>query len=202
KTVYALEGSIFNAGSAIDWLINNARLAVDVREINDFCDSTPDSNGVCFVPAFSGLGAPRWDAYARGVLCGLDLSATSRHIVRAVMEAIAYQTKDVFDAMEADTGLPITKLRVDGGVTKSNFVMQFQSDILNISVERPVNTELTALGASYLAGLAVGYYKDLNEIAALVKNDVSFLPAMASDKREKLYSNWLKAVERARAWVE
>lgn len=199
KISYALEGSVFNAGSAVEWLINRAKLAVDVREINDFCNSVSDNNGVYFVPAFSGLGAPRWDMNARGVLCGLDLSSTNRHIVRALMEAIAYQSKDVMDVMRADSGFGITKIRVDGGVSNSDFVMQFQADILQTPVERPSMTETTALGAAYLAGLGVGLFSGLNDITATDESKV-FVPQMAKSEADALCAKWQKAVKRAKDW--
>ena len=201
QAVYALEGSIFNAGAAVEWLLKEAGLASDVREINDLCDSTPDTQGVYMAPAFSGLGAPHWDMDARGVICGLSLSSNRKHIVRAVMESIAYQSKDVIGAMESETGLPMNKLRVDGGVSKSRFAMQFQSDILNIPVERPKVTETTALGAAYLAGLAVGFYNSLDEISGNRVIDAVYEPAMDNGVREEKYRMWLKTVERAKNWV-
>ncbi|MDR2648169.1 MAG: glycerol kinase GlpK [Clostridiales bacterium] len=202
QAVYAMEGSIFNAGAAVEWLIKEARLADDVKEINDICDSTPDTQGVYMMPAFSGLGAPYWDMDARGIICGLSLSSNRRHIVRAVMESIAFQSKDVIGVMESETGVPMNKLRVDGGVSQSRFVMQFQSDILNIPSERPKITETTALGAAYLAGLAVGFYKDLDDISRNHIIDAVYEPAMDGAVREEKYRMWLKAVERAKGWAD
>ncbi|MDR1558650.1 MAG: glycerol kinase GlpK [Clostridiales bacterium] len=201
QTVYAMEGSIFNAGAAVEWMMKEARLADDVNEINEICDDTPDTQGVYMTPAFSGLGAPFWDMDARGIICGLSLSSNRKHIVRAVMESIAFQSKAVIDAMEDETGLPMSRLRVDGGVSKSRFVMQFQSDILNIPVERPKVTETTALGAAYLAGLAVGFYKDLEDISRNHIMDEIYEPAMDGAVREERYRMWLKAVERAKDWA-
>ena len=201
QAVYALEGSIFNAGAAVEWLIKEAKLADSIREINDICDSVPDTQGVYMAPAFSGLGAPYWDMYARGVICGLSLSSNRGHIVRAVMESIAYQSKDVIGVMEDETGIPVNSLRVDGGVTNSNFVMQFQSDILSIPVERSKVTEITALGAAYLAGLAVNLYSGYEEILNNRVVGAVYEPTMNQAVMKEKYMMWLKAVERAKGWV-
>ena len=201
QAVYAMEGSVFNAGAAVEWMMKEAGLARDVGEINDICDNTPDTGGVYMAPAFSGLGAPHWDMDARGVICGLSLSSNRRHIIRAVMESIAFQSKDVIDAMERETGLPTGVLRVDGGVSKSRFVMQFQSDILNIPVERQRVTEITALGAAYLAGLAVNFYSGLDEISKNRAADTVYKPGMDKTERDEKYAMWLKAVERSRGWA-
>jgi glycerol kinase len=200
RVAYALEGSVFNAGSAVEWLINRAKLAVDVREVNDFCESAGGNNGVYFVPAFSGLGAPHWDMNARGTLCGLDLSSNSRHIVRAVMEAIAYQSKDVIDVMKAESGFDITRMRVDGGVSKSDFAMQFQADILQTPVERPAITETTALGAACLAGLGAGVFSGVDDIMAIDDEPTVFVPRMTKSEADALCDRWRRAVERAKGW--
>jgi glycerol kinase len=202
QTVYALEGSIFNAGAAIEWTINEARLAGDIGEINSICENTPDTDGAYMVPAFTGLGAPHWDMNARGVFCGMSLSTNRRHLVRAVMEAIAYECKDVIDVMESDAGVAMNRLRVDGGVSRSDFVMQLQADLLRIPVERPQSTETTALGAAYLAGLAVGFYRDIDEIRANRTAGAVFEPSMPPEAAAMKYAGWLKAVERAKGWVD
>lgn len=202
KATYALEGSVFNAGAAVEWLMKEARLADSVEEINAMCADTPDTDGAYFVPAFSGLGAPYWDSYARGTLCGLSLSTGKRHIVRAVMEAVAYQSRDVIDYMNETSGLSLPVLRVDGGVSKSDFVMQFQADLLQTPVERPRITETTALGAFYLAGLGAGMFTDPSELKRLRVIDRTFQPADTKEKADERYRIWQKAVARARSWVE
>jgi len=196
QTLYALEGSVFNAGAAIEWLIREMRLVVDVTEINAICNATPDTGGVVFVPAFSGLGAPYWDANARGLICGMDLGTNKNHIVRALMESIAYQSRDVIDCMDAEAGARVSRLRVDGGVSKSDFTMQFQADISGIPAERPSDTETTALGAAYLAGLAVGFWKDTDEIKQLRCVDRLFEPLMGAREAEVKYAEWKAAVKR------
>jgi glycerol kinase len=160
----------------------------------------PDNGGVFFVPAFVGLGAPYWDMYARGLIIGITRGTTREHIVRAVLESIAYQTRDVVEVMEKDSDIKVETLRVDGGAVVNNFLMQFQADILGIPVERPVVNETTALGAAYLAGLAVGYWKDQEEIASLWQLDRRFEPSMNSEERERLYSKWKEAVSRSLGW--
>lgn len=200
RTTYALEGSVFIAGAAISWLMKEMKLIDDVNELNEICKNTPDTGGVYFVPAFSGLGAPYWDMYARGCICGMTLGTNRSHIIRAVMEAIAFQSRDVINHMEAESGLHMTRLRVDGGVCKSDFGMQFQSDILNIAVERPANTETTALGAAYLAGLAVSYWSGTDDIVKQRQVDKVFEPVMAKVEADGRYRMWLKAVEKAMGW--
>ncbi len=202
SAAYAQEGSVFSAGSAIEWLINDLRLVADVVEINDICRNTTDCGGVYMVPAFTGLGAPYWDMYARGTITGMSLGTTRNHIVRAVVESIAYQTKDVLDYIDKDASCCVSGLRVDGGVSKSDFAMQFQADILGIPVIRQKRVETTALGAAYLAGLGVGMYKDLDEISKNSQLDKTYLPNMTVQKRNMLYNGWSKAVSHAMNWVD
>lgn len=191
---YALEGSIFVAGAAIQWLRDEMRIIRTAGESETMAMSVTDTKGVYFVPAFVGIGAPYWDMYARGTITGLTRGARAEHIVRAALEAIAYQTKDILDSMEMDSGISLEKLQVDGGASENNFLMQFQSDILNVNIERPENRETTAVGAAYLAGLAVGFYNDLNDIIEKRKIDLTFESFMEKEKREELYLGWKKAV--------
>ena len=202
KVNYALEGSIFVAGAAVQWLRDELRLFDNAAESEAMAMAVPDTNGVYLVPAFVGLGAPYWDMYARGTIVGLTRGANRNHIVRATLEAIAFQVRDIVQAMEDDSGIRLKALKVDGGVVANNFLMQFQSDILGVPVERPALTETTAMGAAFLAGLAVGFWKDKAEIAARCTVDRTFRPAMEADAREKKYKGWKKAVERSRAWIE
>ena len=164
--------------------------------------SVPDADGVYLVPAFVGLGAPYWDPYARGVIVGLTRGTSIGHIARAALESMAYQTRDVLDAMQRDAGLRLAQLKVDGGAARNDALLQFQADVMGVTVRRPVVAETTALGAAYLAGLAVGYWKDTADVARNWALDREFTPAMAVDRREALYAGWQKAVERARGWVE
>lgn len=198
KVSYALEGSVFVAGAAIKWLRDEMKLIDSAADTERIALSVPDSNGVYVVPAFTGLGAPYWDAYARGAVFGLTRGTNKAHFVRATVESLAYETSDVLAAMEMDAGLSITSLRVDGGASANNFLMQFQADIENAEIVRPVITETTALGAAYLAGLAVGYYDSLDEIKGYWKADRRFKPGITEDKREKLLAGWKDAVERTR----
>lgn len=202
RVQYALEGSIFIAGAAIQWLRDNLRVIYDARDSEYFASKVPDCQGVYVVPAFTGLGAPYWDMYARGAILGLTRGTTRNHIIRATLESIAYQTRDVLELMRSECGIDLSELRVDGGACANDFLMQFQADILGAPVERPQIVETTALGAAYLAGLAVGFWKDQESIAKRRKVDLRFLPAMEDDKREKLYTRWKKAVERVRGWEE
>ncbi|MGM0877298.1 MAG: glycerol kinase GlpK [Bacillota bacterium] len=195
KVEYALEGSIFVAGSAIQWLRDGLRMIDDAPASEGYASKVESTDGVYVVPAFVGLGTPYWDSDARGAIFGLTRGTTKEHFVRATLESLAYQTKDVLKAMEADSGIELKKLRVDGGAVKNNFLMNFQSDILNVSVERPVVNETTALGAAYLAGLAVGFWKNREEIAKQWKIEESFEPTMKDDERNTLYEGWKKAVE-------
>ncbi|PIC83298.1 glycerol kinase GlpK [Sporosarcina sp. P1] len=197
KVEYALEGSIFIAGSAIQWLRDGLRMFRNSSESEQYAKRVSSTDGVYVVPAFVGLGTPYWDSDVRGAVFGLTRGTTKEHFVRATLEALAYQTKDVVDAMESDSGISLKTLRVDGGAVKNNFLMQFQSDLLNVPVERPTINETTALGAAYLAGLAVGFWKDRSEIAAQWAIDRPFQPNMEDSEREKLYSGWQKAVKAA-----
>jgi glycerol kinase len=200
KVEYALEGSIFVAGSAIQWLRDGLRMLKDAQDSQRYAEKVKSADGVYVVPAFVGLGTPYWDSDVRGAVFGLTRGTSKEHFVRATLESLAYQTKDVLTAMEADSGIALKKLRVDGGVVKNEFLMQFQSDLLNVPVERPVINETTALGAAYLAGLAVGYWKDREEISKQWNKDNEFAPKMSEDDREKLYSGWKKAVKAAMAF--
>ena len=202
KVEYALEGSIFVAGAAVQWLRDELKLVNNAAESEGMAESVPDSNGVYVVPAFVGLGAPYWDMYARGTIVGLTRGANRNHIVRATLESIALQTKDVLRAMEDDSGITLKALKVDGGAVANNFLMQFQSDILGVPVDRPKVTETTAMGAAFLAGLAVGFWKDKAEIAAKWNVDRTFKPSMSAEVRDKKYKGWQKAVERSRQWEE
>jgi glycerol kinase len=202
ETLYALEGSVFITGAVVQWLRDGLKIIRTAPEIEELALSVPDNGGVYFVPAFVGLGAPHWDAYARGTIIGLTRGTTSAHIARAAVEGIAYQVADVLLAMRADSGIKLAELRVDGGACSNNHLMQFQADILGIPVVRPNNTETTASGSAYLAALAVGYYKTLDEIAAQWGIDRTFEPKMSADQREKLQADWTKALGRAKAWLQ
>lgn len=198
KVEYALEGSIFVAGSAIQWLRDGLNVLSDAPESEEYAKSVDSTDGVYMVPAFVGLGTPYWDSDARGAVFGLTRGTTRAHFIRATLESLAYQTKDVLNAMNEDSGIPLKKLRVDGGAVKNDFLMQFQSDILGTNVERPKVQETTALGAAYLAGLAVGFWKDKEEISKQWQVDQDFSPEMGNEEREDLYNGWKKAVEATR----
>jgi len=200
KVEYALEGSVFVAGAAVQWLRDQLRLIDSSADSEYFATKVEDNGGVYFVPAFTGLGAPHWDMYARGAIFGLTRGSKKEHIVRATLESIAYSTKDVLEAMEKDSDLSLRKLRADGGASENNFLMQFQADILGIEVERPLIVETTALGAAFLAGLAIGYWKDKEELKKIWKCEKCFQPNMSEKERETLYSGWKKAVERVKNW--
>ncbi len=200
ETTYALEGSVFVAGAAVQWLRDGLGLIANAAETESLVESLDDNGGVYFVPAFVGLGAPYWDADARGLLIGLTRGTTRAHLARAALEAMAYQTRDVLDAMQADASEPIRALRVDGGAAANNWMMQFQADLLDVSVQRPIVAETTALGAAYLAGLAVGVWSDLADIRRHWSLDREFKPAMAESARQGLHGRWQRAVERARKW--
>jgi len=202
KVEYALEGSIFVAGATIQWLRDELKLIHDAADSEYFAEKVEDNNGVYVVPAFTGLGAPYWDMYARGAIIGLTRGVNRNHIIRAALESIAYQTRDVIESMIEDSGINLTALKVDGGATANNFLMQFQSDILNVNIERPEITETTALGAAYLAGLAVGFWKSKGEIAQNWSISRKFKPEMNQEKRSTLYSGWKKAVDRSKSWAE
>jgi len=197
---YMLEGSVFIAGAAIQWLRDELKLIGHASETEAVADSIPDNGGVYVVPAFVGLGAPYWDQYARGTVVGLTRGSGRAQLVRATVESIAFQTRDVLEAMQADSGLSLQTLRVDGGAVRNNFLMQFQADILGVPVQRPIVTETTALGAAYLAGLAVGYWSSQEEIAGQWAVERTYEPKMTDTSRDSLYGQWKRAVERARHW--
>jgi glycerol kinase len=201
RTEYALEGSVFTGGAVVQWLRDGLGIIKRAPEIEALATSVPDNGGVYFVPAFNGLGAPHWDQYARGTLAGLTRGSTRAHIARAALEGIAYQVYDVLQAMHADAGIKLKELRVDGGACANNFLMQFQSDLLGVPVVRPKVQETTALGAAYLAGLAVGYWKDQATIARQWQQDRKFKPAMKPALRRDLLAGWNKALGRAKDWA-
>lgn len=202
KVSYALEGSVFIAGAAIQWLRDELRLVYDSPQSEYYANKIEDTDGVVVVPAFTGLGAPYWDMYARGGIFGLTRGTKREHLVRATLESLAYQSKDVIEAMQEDAKIPLAYLRVDGGASANNFLMQFQADMLNTEVHRPRTLETTSLGAAYLAGLAVGYWKDLDEISEDFSIDRTFKPQMSQEKRDKNYKYWKKAIERAMDWLD
>ena len=200
KVEYALEGSIFVAGSAIQWLRDGLRMFRNSSESEEYAKRVESTEGVYVVPAFVGLGTPYWDSDVRGAIFGLTRGTEKEHLIRATLESLAYQTKDVLDAMEADSGISLKTLRVDGGAVENDFLMQFQADLLNVPVERPLISETTALGAAYLAGLAVGFWTDRSEISAHWNLDRPFEPEMEQQQREDLYAGWQKAVKAAIAF--
>ena len=202
KVTYAIEGSAFNAGSVIKWLRDDLQLIPSARRCDELAESVPNANGVYFVPAFTGLGAPYWDMYARGTIVGLTRGANAAHICRSVLEAIAYQMTDLLEAMKQDSDIELSELRVDGGASVSDIMMQIQSDMIRTNVNRPKMVETTAIGAAYLAGLATGFWESTEEIAKIREVDKVFEPKMDIEKREKRYRGWLRAVERSRDWVE
>jgi len=200
-TAYALEGSVFIAGAAIQWLRDGLGIIQRSGDVEALAASVPDAGGVFFVPALSGLGAPYWDAHARGTIVGLTRGSTRAHIARAALESIAFQSAELIEAMAADSGTPLTELRVDGGASANNLLMQMQADILGTRVVRPRVTETTALGAAYLAGLACGFWKDEAEIASLWSRDRVFEPALSRDAAAARLAEWKRAVERSRGWA-
>ena len=202
KTQYALEGSVFIAGAVVQWLRDGLGIIKNSSDVEALANSVSDNGGVYLVPAFAGLGAPHWDQYARGTITGLTRGATAAHIARAALEAIAFQVNDILASMEADSKIKLKELRVDGGASANNFLMQFQSDLLDVPVVRPAVSETTALGAAYLAGLATGYWKDTTEISALWQEGRKFMPSMAPAERNKLRKEWDKALSRSKGWVE
>ena len=202
KVEYALEGSVFIAGAVIQWLRDEMKFFSDAADTEYFATKIEDNGGVYLVPAFVGLGSPYWDMYARGTIVGLTRGSNRNHIIRAALESIAYQSKDLIDAMKEDSGLDLTSLKVDGGAVANNFLMQFQSDILNIEVLRPEIIETTALGAAYLAGLATGFWKDKEEIIKKQKLNRKFLPNLSEELRSKYFKGWKKAVKKAENWEE
>jgi glycerol kinase len=202
RTEYALEGSIFIAGAVVQWLRDGLGIIASSGEVEPLAAQVPDNGGVYLVPAFAGLGAPHWDPYARGTIIGLTRGTTRAHIARAALEGIAYQVSDVLHAMESDAKIRLKELRVDGGACANNLLMQFQADLLGVPVVRPRVSETTALGAAYLAGLGVGFWKDQREIAAQWQADRRFVPTGTSAVRKKLVGGWTRALARARHWVE
>jgi glycerol kinase len=201
QVAYALEGSTFIAGAAIQWLRDGLGLIPSAGASECIASQVSDANGVYFVPAFVGLGAPYWDPYARGTIIGLTRGVARAHLVRAALEAIAYQTRDVLEAMQQDTSLHVPELRVDGGAAANNLLLQFQADILGYPLVRAKGTETTARGAAYLAGLAVGLWRDQADVEAHWQEDRRFMPTMSAERREHLYAGWRRAVERARGWA-
>jgi glycerol kinase len=199
--VYALEGSVAVTGSLVQWLRDNLRLIGSAADVETLAGSVDDNGDVYFVPAFSGLFAPHWRPDARGVITGLTRYANAGHIARAALESTAYQTRDVLDAMVIDSGVDLVELRVDGGMTSNDLLMQFQADILGVDVVRPRITETTALGAAYAAGLAVGVWEDLDQIRALWAEQVRWSPRMDAAERERLHGRWQAALQRSLDWV-
>lgn len=202
KTEYALEGSIFMGGASVQWLRDQMGFIKSSAQSEEMALSVPDTGGVYLVPAFTGLGAPYWDMYARGTLVGMTRGTSRAHIVRATLEAIAYQSRDVLEAMRRDSGMPLSILRVDGGASANNMLMQFQSDILSLPVERPACIETTAQGAAFLAGLASGVFASRGAISQARETQRRFTPAMAPEECERLYRGWQRALERSRGWAQ
>ena len=202
KTTYALEGSVFNAGSSIQWLRDELGLIGTAHECDILAESVPDNGGVYLVSAFTGLGAPRWDMYARGAIVGLTRGSNKAHIARATLEGIAYQVKDLLDAMQVDAESPISVLRVDGGASVSSFLMQFQADMLRVPIDRPKLVETTAFGAAFLAGIASGVWESVDDIALLRQSDRIFKPKMDAEQAKQYHDNWLRAVGRAEKWSQ
>lgn len=202
KVEYAIEGSAFNAGSVIKWLRDDLRLIDSARRCDELAQSVENANGIYFVPAFTGLGAPYWDMYARGTIVGLTRGVKREHVARSVLEAIAFQMTDLLEAMKADSGIELSELRVDGGASVSDIMMQIQANLIRTKVNRPKMVETTALGAAFLAGLAVGFWENYDELEAVRKVDKIFEPKMVLEERDRLYHGWLRAVDCARGWIE
>lgn len=202
KVVYSIEGSAFNAGSVIKWLRDELHLIDNARRCDELAESVKDANGIYFVPAFTGLGAPYWDMYARGCIVGLTRGVNRAHIARSVLEAITYQMTDLLEAMKADSGIDFTELRVDGGASVSDIMLQIQADMIRCSVNRPKTVETTALGAAYLAGLAVGLWQNTDEIQSNRQVDKVFEPKMPLETRNELYAGWKRAVECSKGWIK
>jgi glycerol kinase len=199
---YALEGSIFITGATIQWLRDGIKVIKSAAETEPLAKSVTDNGGVYFVPAFVGLGAPYWDMYARGTILGITRGTTTAHIARAALESIAYQARDVLEAMETDACLKVPVLRVDGGGTANKFLMQFQADILGIPIQLTSTPHITSLGAAYLAGLSTGLWKDTEELSGLWIEAETYQPAMPTERKDELYNDWKRAVERARNWAK
>lgn len=202
KVTYAIEGSAFNAGSVIKWLRDDLHVIDNAARCDELAESVNDANGMYFVPAFTGLGAPYWDMYARGTIVGITRGINRAHICRSVLEAIAYQMTDLLEAMKQDSDIDLFELRVDGGASVSDIMMQIQSDLIRTPVNRPKMVETTAIGAAYLAGLAVGFWESTEELALIRQVDKLFEPKMEIEKRNEYYKGWLRAVERSRDWIE
>ena len=202
KTQYALEGSIFIAGAVVQWLRDSLKIIKNSSDVEALASSVSDTDGVYFVPAFAGLGAPHWNHYAQGTIFGMTRGSTDAHIARAALESIAYQTMDIVKAMEADSGIAVNELRVDGGATVNNLLMQFQADVLNTQTIRPENIETTVMGAAYLAGLAVGFWKDEEEIKAIWQTDVTFTPTEAQEGMTEKIKGWYRAVDALEHWTK
>ncbi len=202
KVTYCLEGSVFIAGAVVQWLRDGLKMITTAADIEKLAASVPDAGGVYLVPAFVGLGAPHWNQGARGTIVGVTRGTTAAHLARAALDSMAYQSREVLDAMQQDSGTPLAVLKVDGGAAVNNLLMQFQSDVLGVDVQRPVVQETTALGAAYLAGLAVGFWKDQEDVRRNWALDREFKPAMAADKRQQLYTRWKKAVARSLDWED
>ena len=202
KVTYCLEGSVFIAGAVVQWLRDGLKMITTAADIEKLAASVPDAGGVFLVPAFVGLGAPHWNQGARGTIVGVTRGTTAAHLARAALDSMAYQSREVLDAMQQDSGTPLAVLKVDGGAAVNNLLMQFQSDVLGVAVQRPVVQETTALGAAYLAGLAVGFWKDQEDVRRNWALDREFKPAMAADTRQQLYTRWKKAVARSLDWEE
>ena len=198
---YALEGSIFIGGAVVQWLRDGLGIIKESADVEKLADKVEDNGGVYLVPAFAGLGAPHWDQFARGTIVGITRGTTAAHIGRAALESIAFQTYDVVKAMEGDSGIKTSELRVDGGATVNQNLMQFQSDILDVALVRPKILETTALGAAYLAGLAVGFWENLDEIKKQWQVDQNFKPQMQEEQRSELLGRWHKALERSKEWI-
>lgn len=202
KITFALDAGIYIAGAAVQWLRDKLKIIENAADTESMAKSVPDTAGVYFVPAFSGLAAPHWDQYARGTLVGITGGTEKEHIVRATLESMAYQVKDNLDVLERDSGIPIQVMRVDGGASVNEFLMQFQADILGIPVEVPVITDTTALGAAYLAAYGIGEFHDINELEQNWKLDKRYEPQMDAETRERLLYDWHRAVERSKEWIE
>jgi glycerol kinase len=202
KVTYCLEGSVFIAGAVVQWLRDGLGVIETSSDIEPLAASVPDAGGVYFVPAFVGLGAPYWDAYARGAILGLTRGTTAAHLARAAVESMAYQSRDLLEAMQKDAGVELKELKVDGGASVNNALMQFQADVLGVKVRRPVVSETTALGAAYLAGLAVGFWRDMADVSRNWALEREFNPALSAENRNRLYAGWQKAVARSRDWQE
>ena len=202
RLVAARGGGVFAAGAAVQWLRDGLGIIRSSEEVETLAATVPDNGGVYLVPAFAGLGAPHWDPYARGTLLGITRGSTAGHIARATLESIAFQTADLLEAMEADAATPLTELRVDGGATANNLLMQFQADLLGVPVVRPRVRETTALGAAYLAGLAVGYWQDRGELSRLWQAEQTFTPAADPGRMAELRHYWSRAVERSKGWIQ